>query len=122
MISGNDKSPNDLKQKKKRSGYTSVIAAEIFPIMWMWSSWRTNVRQIPGVTAVHTNMFMCSDPGQELIQADIKNGTINRVVVASCAPSLHETDLSGSHKTGRHEPLSLRACQYPGAGQLGSRR
>jgi heterodisulfide reductase subunit A len=36
-------------------------------------------------------MFMCSDPGQELIMEDLKNGTVNRVVVASCAPSLHET-------------------------------
>jgi heterodisulfide reductase subunit A len=49
-----------------------------------------NVQNLPGVTVSHTNMFMCSDPGQELIQEDIKNGTVNRVVVASCAPSLHE--------------------------------
>ena len=48
------------------------------------------VEHLPGVTVTHTNMFMCSDPGQELIQQDIKSGKINRVVVASCAPSLHE--------------------------------
>ena len=48
------------------------------------------VAHLPGVTVTHTNMFMCSDPGQELIQQDIKSGKINRVVVASCAPSLHE--------------------------------
>jgi heterodisulfide reductase subunit A len=46
--------------------------------------------KVPGVSVVHTNMFMCSDPGQELIQEDIRSGKINRVVVASCAPSLHE--------------------------------
>ncbi len=49
-----------------------------------------DIEKIPGVTVVHTNTFMCSDPGQELIQEDIKTGEINRVVVASCAPSLHE--------------------------------
>ena len=49
-----------------------------------------NIETIDGVSVTHTNMFMCSDPGQELIQEDIKNGKINRVVVASCAPSLHE--------------------------------
>jgi heterodisulfide reductase subunit A len=34
---------------------------------------------------------MCSDPGQEMIIEDLKSGKIDRVVVASCAPSLHET-------------------------------
>lgn len=43
-----------------------------------------------GVCAARTNMFMCSDPGQEMIIEDLKRGEVNRVVVASCAPSLHE--------------------------------
>jgi len=34
--------------------------------------------------------FMCSDPGQELIVQDIKELGINRVVVASCSPRMHE--------------------------------
>ncbi|MCK5429866.1 MAG: CoB--CoM heterodisulfide reductase iron-sulfur subunit A family protein, partial [Anaerolineales bacterium] len=34
--------------------------------------------------------FMCSDPGQELIKEDIKKNGINRVVVASCSPKMHE--------------------------------
>ncbi|MBW2342742.1 MAG: CoB--CoM heterodisulfide reductase iron-sulfur subunit A family protein [Deltaproteobacteria bacterium] len=50
-----------------------------------------NMKQVPGVVSVRDNMFMCSDPGQEMIMEDLKNGTIDRVVVASCAPSLHET-------------------------------
>lgn len=52
---------------------------------------RDRVEKIPGVSVARTNMFMCSDPGQELIMEDLKNGTVERVVVASCAPSLHET-------------------------------
>ncbi|MBW2363802.1 MAG: CoB--CoM heterodisulfide reductase iron-sulfur subunit A family protein [Deltaproteobacteria bacterium] len=51
---------------------------------------RDSVEKLPGVAVARTNMFMCSDPGQELIMEDLKNGTVNRVVVASCAPSLHE--------------------------------
>jgi heterodisulfide reductase subunit A len=47
-------------------------------------------RKIPGVVVAREDMFMCSDPGQELIIKDLKNGTIDRVVVASCAPDLHE--------------------------------
>jgi heterodisulfide reductase subunit A len=34
--------------------------------------------------------FMCSDPGQDLIKNDIKTMGLNRVVVASCSPRLHE--------------------------------
>jgi heterodisulfide reductase subunit A2 len=48
-------------------------------------------QKMPGVTFAQRNMFMCSDPGQDLIIEDIKNGRVNRVVVAACAPSLHET-------------------------------
>ena len=46
--------------------------------------------KIPGVVVARENMFMCSDPGQDLIIEDLKSGTVDRVVVASCAPDLHE--------------------------------
>jgi len=35
--------------------------------------------------------YMCSDPGQALIKDDIQNLDLNRVVVASCSPLMHET-------------------------------
>ncbi len=63
-----------------------------------------SVKDLPGVTATHTNMFMCSDPGQELIQQDIKSGKINRVVVASCAPSLHELTFRSAIKRSGMNP------------------
>lgn len=50
-----------------------------------------NAEKIPGVVKVQNNVFMCSDPGQELIMEDLKSGKVDRVVVASCAPDLHET-------------------------------
>lgn len=52
--------------------------------------------KLPGVAVARRNTFMCSDPGQELIMNDIRSGKINRVVVASCAPSLHETTFRGA--------------------------
>jgi heterodisulfide reductase subunit A len=52
---------------------------------------RNRVEKMPGVALARTEMFMCSDPGQEMIIEDLKSGKIDRVVVASCAPSLHET-------------------------------
>ena len=35
--------------------------------------------------------YMCSDPGQALIKDDIREYDLNRVVVASCSPLMHET-------------------------------
>jgi heterodisulfide reductase subunit A len=61
-------------------------------------------QEIPGVSVVHTNMFMCSDPGQELIQEDIRAGKIDRVVVASCAPSLHELTFRNAIKRAGMNP------------------
>jgi heterodisulfide reductase subunit A len=46
--------------------------------------------KIPGVVVARENMFMCSDPGQDLIIEDLKSGKVDRIVVASCAPDLHE--------------------------------
>ena len=57
---------------------------------------RNRAEKMPGVTVARTNMFMCSDPGQEMIIEDLKSRRINRVVVASCAPSLHEITFRGA--------------------------
>ena len=46
---------------------------------------------LPSVVVARNYKFVCSDPGQELIKNDIKELGINRVVVASCSPRLHET-------------------------------
>ncbi len=48
------------------------------------------IGKIPGVTLSTDYIFMCSDPGQQKIKDAIKEGKINRVVVAACSPRLHE--------------------------------
>ncbi|MFP3975020.1 MAG: FAD-dependent oxidoreductase [Dehalococcoidia bacterium] len=47
-------------------------------------------QDLPGVTIARDYKYMCSDPGQNLIKEDIKNLNVNRVVVASCSPRMHE--------------------------------
>lgn len=47
-------------------------------------------RGFPGVVFATDYQYMCSDPGQELIRKTIKEQRLNRVVVASCSPRLHE--------------------------------
>jgi len=44
------------------------------------------VQGLKHVTVARDYKFMCSDPGQEMIQKDIRELGLNRVVVASCSP------------------------------------
>jgi len=46
--------------------------------------------RLPNVVISQNFKFMCSDPGQNLIKEDIRNLGLNRVVVASCSPRMHE--------------------------------
>ncbi len=46
--------------------------------------------KLPGVTYATDEMFMCADAGQQLIKDKIKEHKLNRVVVASCSPRMHE--------------------------------
>jgi heterodisulfide reductase subunit A len=45
---------------------------------------------LPSVVVSRNYKFMCSDPGQGMIKEDIKELGLNRVVVASCSPLMHE--------------------------------
>jgi heterodisulfide reductase subunit A len=56
---------------------------------------------LDGVTLAREYTYMCSDPGQDLIKQDIHDHNLNRVVVASCSPLMHE-------------PTFRHACQEAG--------
>jgi len=45
---------------------------------------------LPGVAIARNYTYMCSDPGQVLIKQDIAELGLNRIVVASCSPLMHE--------------------------------
>jgi len=45
---------------------------------------------LPGVVVAKDNMYTCGDPGQRMIEKDIKEHNLNRVVVAACSVRLHE--------------------------------
>ncbi len=46
--------------------------------------------KLPNVVVSRNAMFMCSDPGQALIEDDIREQGVNRVVVGACSIFLHE--------------------------------
>ncbi|EMR73879.1 Pyridine nucleotide-disulfide oxidoreductase, partial [Thermoplasmatales archaeon SCGC AB-539-N05] len=49
-----------------------------------------HAKNLPHVVSSRYYKYMCSDPGQELIKKDIKELKLDRVVVASCSPRMHE--------------------------------
>ncbi|HVP93169.1 MAG TPA: CoB-CoM heterodisulfide reductase HdrA2 [Acidobacteriota bacterium] len=56
---------------------------------------------LPHVALARDNRYTCSDQGQEQIKNDIKEQKLNRIVVASCSPRLHE-------------PTFRKACEEAG--------
>ncbi len=59
---------------------------------------------LPHVALARDYRFMCSDPGQELIEQDLREGRINRVVVASCSPLMHEATFRKATQEGGQSP------------------
>ena len=62
-------------------------------------------RTLPNVVLAREYKFMCSDPGQELIQQDIKEHGLNRIVVASCSPLMHEATFRRATAEGGLNPF-----------------
>jgi heterodisulfide reductase subunit A len=54
------------------------------------------LKGLPNVTITRTDESMCSDAGQSLIEQDIKELGIDRVVIGACAPMLHEQTFRGT--------------------------
>ncbi|MEW5869753.1 MAG: CoB--CoM heterodisulfide reductase iron-sulfur subunit A family protein [Chloroflexota bacterium] len=52
--------------------------------------------KMPDVVVSRTNMSLCSDAGQSMIEQDIRELGVNRVVIGACAPSLHEQTFRGT--------------------------
>jgi heterodisulfide reductase subunit A len=51
---------------------------------------REYAEELPGVVVAIRNKYTCADPGQQEIQAAIREHNLNRIVVASCSPTTYE--------------------------------
>ena len=51
---------------------------------------RAHAEGLPHVVIAQLNRYTCSEPGQQQIREAIVTHRLNRVVVASCSPRLHE--------------------------------
>ncbi len=58
----------------------------------------------PNVVCSRDYKFMCSSLGQELIEEDIKEYGLTRIVVAACSPHMHEKTFRGATERGGLNP------------------
>ncbi len=65
------------------------------------------LREYPGVTFATDYKYMCSDPGQELIQQAIEEHDLDGVVVAACSPTMHEITFRKAAATAGLNPYQV---------------
>ena len=71
---------------------------------------RDYVKTLEGIEVSRDYKFMCSDPGQSMIEKDIRELGLNRVVVASCSPRLHgKTFMEACRRAGLN-PYYFQMC------------
>ncbi len=69
---------------------TNIAGIVDVPDVAHWAS------EQPGVEIAREYKFMCSSLGQELVEKDIKERGLTRVVVAACSPHMHEKTFRGA--------------------------
>jgi len=65
-------------------------------------------RKYPGVTVSRDYVFVCSEPGQDMIRESIEKEGLDRVIIASCTPSLHGEMFKDVLKKSNLNPFLLR--------------
>jgi heterodisulfide reductase subunit A2 len=63
---------------------------------------------MPQVAVARDYKYMCSDPGQDLLAEDIRKLKLNRIVVASCSPHLHERTFRAAVAKGGLNPFLMQ--------------
>ena len=63
---------------------------------------------LPNVVLAKDYKYMCSEPGQDMIIADIKEHNLNRIVVSACSPLLHEPTFRGAAQRAGLNPFFVQ--------------
>ncbi len=84
--------PNDSHEKERIGVYICHCGSNIAGTVDVEdvSKWAGEELKDRGVVVSRDYKFMCSSLGQELIEKDIKDLGLTRVVVGACSPHLHE--------------------------------
>lgn len=67
-------------------------------------------QKMPGVVYAKDYQYMCSEVGQNLIKNAIKDQKLDRVVVASCSPRMHEATFRKAAKAAGLNPYLLEVA------------
>lgn len=66
------------------------------------------INKLPNVVISKDYKYMCSDPGQETLIADIKEHKLDRIVVAACSPRIHEPTFRKALETAGLNPYMFQ--------------
>jgi len=91
----NSKQPQKSDETPRIGVYTCYCGGNISKVVEC-ERVAKKLSKLPNVTVSRTDMSMCSDAGQSMIEQDIRELGINRVVIGACAPSLHEQTFRGT--------------------------
>ncbi|MEJ2562756.1 MAG: hypothetical protein P8Z42_08700, partial [Anaerolineales bacterium] len=80
------KRTSEVREEIRIGVYTCYCGGNISDVVDCERVART-LSALPNVVVSRTNMSMCSDAGQALIEEDIREKGVNRVVIGACAPS-----------------------------------
>jgi heterodisulfide reductase subunit A len=95
-ISKPSQNPQTPESGKVRIGvYTCYCGGNISHVVQCERVAKT-ISKLPDVVVSRTDLSFCSDAGQAIIEQDIRELGVNRVVVGACAPSLHEQTFRGA--------------------------
>ena len=81
------------------------------------------LRHYPGVAHSVDYIYMCSDPGQDLIKEAIREKGLDGVVVAACSPAMHEATFRRAVAAAglnpyQYESANIREqCSWPHEGE-----
>jgi Heterodisulfide reductase, subunit A and related polyferredoxins len=103
----NDKRRSPMDKKQERVGvYVCHCGSNIAGTVDVVdvARWAEEKLQHQGVVISREYKFMCSSLGQELIEKDIKELGLTRVVVAACSPHLHEKTFRTAAQKGGLNP------------------
>ena len=64
-------------------------------------------KAFPGVVYSATYQYMCSEPGQQMIKAAIREHNLDRIVIGSCSPRMHEVTFRKMLKDTNINPYML---------------
>lgn len=70
------------------------------------------MRKEPDVVFASTYKYMCSEPGQQMVKDSIEKYNLDRIVICSCTPRMHETTFRKMLQGTKINPYMLEIANF----------